>query len=65
MKQSEILLIRIEELERRLNIIEWDICSNVERANYTQKQNDKVINKIIKKVFWFKRKVEYVNYIPK
>jgi hypothetical protein len=64
MTKNEILLQRIIKLENRLNIVESDIERNCEVANYNQKNTDKLFNKLIKKIFWKKRKVEYVNYIP-
>lgn len=64
MNKNEILLSRIIQLENRLNIVESDIIRNCEISNYNQKNTDKIFNKLIKKVFWIKRKVEYVDDIP-
>lgn len=64
MTKNEILLSRIIQLEKRLNIVESDIVNNVKITNYNQENTDKIFNKLIKKVFWIKRKVEYVDYIP-
>lgn len=64
MTKNEILLERIIYLEKRLNSIESDIERNCEVANYNEKNANKLFNKIVKKVFWVKRTVEYVDYIP-
>ena len=61
----EILEQRIILLENRLNVISEDIDRNCEVANYNVKEQNKTINRIIKKLFWVTRKIEYVNYIPK
>lgn len=60
-----ILEQRIILLENRINVISDDIERNCEVANYNVKEQNKIINKIVKKLFWITRKIEYVNYIPK
>tara|TARA_R110000868_G_scaffold113314_3_gene304221 strand:- start:3025 stop:3180 length:156 start_codon:yes stop_codon:yes gene_type:complete len=51
MTKNEILLSRIIQLEKRLNIVESDIVNNVKITNYNQENTDKIFNKLIKKVF--------------